>query len=705
MSFQDINLKSSYETGQDNLLEEFYIPVLESAVNYDRIAGFFSSSSLAIAAKGIAGLIKNNGKMRIIACPKLSEEDTMILNKAIEDPTDFLENNFINNFNEVEDEFQKDHLNALGWMLAVNLLEIKIAFVFSEGKICSKFDGDNRIFHQKVGILSDREGNMISFSGSINETASGWLKNIEEFKVFKSWVDGQNNYLDADIKKFDDFWNNQRDNVKVYDLPKTITDKLIEFSHDYKIEKIVANNYKKNIELKSLIEKLSLFFYQKDAINKWLENGKNLLIQMATGTGKTRTAIGCIAETYTAEDKILIVVACPQGTLSLQWKKDLEYLKIGIEKAYVIDGSNSKWKTQIKEAILNLSIGYYRNSIIYTTHKTCSSTVFIESISATSGDIKILFIADEAHGLGAQVYRKGLIERYNYRIGLSATPSRWFDESGTTILERYFGNETFEFSIADALRTINPITNKTFLVNYYYDLEFVELTNTEIKGYQKLSTDISKLRLMKKDSEEYANRIERLLFKRANLIKNADNKYPVLREILINMKEIKDIIIFVSNEQIQYVVEMLSELSIPAHRLTENEGVMPENQYGGLTEREFIIKKFKEGYFKVLVAIKCLDEGIDIPSASTAILMASSTNPREYIQRIGRVIRQAPGKERATIYDISIKPCFDNIEDKEIAMFEKMVCDKEKNRIYEIAINAINNAEAISKADDVMGGY
>lgn len=703
MSYKNISIKSSYETGEDDLVDSFYIPVLENAIQYDRIAGFFSSSSLAIASKGLAGLIKNKGKMRLIACPQLQSNDVEIIKQVCEGENSLLEENLINSISSMKDEFENNHVKALGWMLSKGFLEIKIAIPIKTSMYAFSNTSNKGIFHQKVGLLKDREGNEISFSGSINETALGWIDNIEEFKVFKSWIPEQNNYLLDDIKKFNEFWNNKRKNVKVIELPDAVKDNLVKKSNDFDINTIDLKMYKKIKKSKKIKDELGLFFYQKDAINKWKDNNYKLLFQMATGTGKTRTAIGCITEALNISNKLLIIVSCPQGTLSLQWKREIDELDLGINYSEIIDGTNKKWRDSLDEILLKISIGYYDTAIIYTTHITCSKKEFIERINNRKNKIKTIFIGDEVHGLGATKTRLGLLEEYEYRVGLSATPSRWFDESGTYLLEEYFGNENFEFSIADALSTINPLTGKTFLVNYYYYIEFVKLTDDEIQGYKKLSLDIKKLNLCKKKSEEYAERIERLLFKRANIIKNAENKYAKLQEILYRMDNIEDLIIFVSSEQLNNVLKILSNMKIPAHRLTQNEGTVSNINYGGLTEREYIINKFKDKQYKVLVAIKCLDEGIDIPSASKAILMANSTNPREYVQRIGRVIRQSKNKKNATIYDISIEPSYNRIDDEYIRQFEKMVCKKERVRLEEIALNAINNAEMILKIESIMG--
>ncbi len=703
-NFTNLNLKSSYESGQDDLVEEFYAPVLRCAKSYDRIAGFFSSSGLAIAAKGMAGFIKNHGVMRLIACPRLDEKDADILELVNTNPDIFLSEKYQNMFDDLEDSLQEQHISALGWMVANGYLEIKLAIVREAGRFCTGNEIEQRgIFHQKVGILTDLDGNKISFSGSINETASGWLHNVEEFKVFSSWNE-EKKYLIKDEQKFDEFWNNKRANVKTYNLPESVKKKLIEKSKTFKMENSILHRYKSYVDKKNILDNsLSLFYYQKDAVKKWVRNGYRLLFQMATGTGKTRTAFGCIAELLLTYKKQIVIIACPQGTLSLQWKREIDSLPFAFDISAVIDGTNKKWRTTLQEIVLRISTGFIDTAIIFTTHVTAAKLDFTNIIEQSNPDINYLFIGDEAHGLGASKCRKALLERYSYRIGLSATPSRWFDESGTKILEDYFGNDSFEFTIRDALTTVNPMTGKTFLVPYSYNLEFVGLTDEEFSEYAKISKEVRKLSAFSKDSDEYAERLERLLFKRANIIKDAKNKYDKLKEILLSMGEIQDLIIFVSPEQIDKVNQILYELRIPAHTFTQETGTTVESKFGGMTERQHIIKHFKDGHYKALVAIKCLDEGIDIPSAQNAILMASSTNPREYIQRIGRVIRQAPGKTSANIWDITIRSSSTKFIDSEMSEFDKLICDKEKKRIFDIVENASNNIEAIKKLYEEMG--
>lgn len=697
MSFCDINIDYSYETGNGDPINEFYVPVLSHAKKYDRIAGYFSSSSLAIAARGIAGLIANGGKMRIIASPHLSEDDIKIINKSIDSPQGFVENRFLKEIDNIEDEFQRNHLEALGWMMANRLLEIKLAFVVKKD---DNEINESALFHQKVGILEDTEGLQLSFSGSINETASGWLNNIEEFKVFKSWEPGQESYLKNDLLKFESFWNGKRPNVRVIDISEAIKEKLIYIAKDFSNEEFLAKQYITMNKKRTIDEKLSLFFYQQEALDTWKENDYSLLFEMATGTGKTRTAIACINESMKLNKNLIVIISCPQGTLSRQWQGEIEGMGLEFHQSLIVDGTNRRWRKELERDIKKVSVGYNDNLIIYTTHTTGSSPDFISIISENCKDIPICFVGDEAHGLGARIAKKGLLEIYKYRIGLSATPKRWFDDIGSSILTNYFGQKSFEFTIGDALSTINPITNKPFLVNYYYHPVFIQLTDEEFEEFEKLSKRIKRMSVYSQNSDMYQKRLESLLFARANIEKNAVNKYKELNKIIGNGQDLKDTIIFTSDAQIDEVLLMMSSKGILTHRFTQSEGTAPEAKYFDKSERQYLIDKFKDGTYQVLVAIKCLDEGIDIPSASTAILMASSTNPREYIQRIGRVIRQASNKTRAHIYDFILEPNLERLKNPEFVELEKKIFDKEMNRVEDMSTNAINNAEvllAISK--------
>lgn len=701
MSFKNLDIKPCYESGVDDIVLDFYAPVLSNAVQYDRIAGFFSSSSLAIVARGMSEFIKNGGRMRLICSPVLNPDDYDIIRAIVTDGAVTMEDLGLD-LETLENEFEANHVKALGWMLANGMLEMKLALVCGDdGSLLNKETLFSiGLFHQKVGILTDKEGNRLSFSGSINETAAAWINNDEEFKVFKGWEVSQE-YLQKDIDRFDILWNGKKRFVQVYDLPQAVNEELVKYGKDFDAGSISVAEYIACRTCRNEFEAsgISLFYYQKDALKKWKDSGYNMLFEMATGTGKTRTAVSAISYMMDHNRKLVVVISCPQNTLARQWK-DNEVEKLGVKAniAKIIDGTNRNWYNDLQSILLQNSVGFADKCIIYTSHDTASSERFISAMNSCLGtDTKVLFVGDEVHWLGANKLRQALLERYDYRIGLSATPSRWFDDQGTAYLASYFGDNHFEFTIKDALNEINPLTGKHFLVNYYYYISQVTLTDDEGAQYAKLTERLTKLYRMKDNDQEAEESYTRLLEKRADIIKNAENKYQELDRILdqlISDGQMENMIIFVSPQQIEQVAEILYNKNIAFHQLTQHEGTTPEQRFGGKSERQHIIECFKKNIYKVLLAIKCLDEGIDIPTASRGILMASSTNPREYIQRIGRIIRQNKNKQFAYLYDI----CVDSIQclDGDAAELEKKIRRNEQRRLQEIASNALNAADAMS---------
>lgn len=711
MEFTDLNIHAAYETGVDDLIMDFYVPMLSNAKRYDRIAGFFSSTSLALAARGVAGLIANNGTMRIVASPRLSPEDIAMINGSVEDPDALIAQCLLKGIDgsDIAEQFCRDHVAALGWMLANGRLEMQIAVVTDPS---GRLTAEQYLVHQKVGIFYDRDLNAVSFSGSNNETASGWLGNVEEFKTFKSWEPGQFPYLQSDQRKFDAFWNHQRKGVRVERLPEAVAEKLIEIGKDFDIERIAVRKYfeRANAE-ETKHNELRLFYYQEDAVQKWIDNDERLLLEMATGTGKTRTAIGCMRHALKRPDKhLLTVISCPQSTLTMQWKSDIESLDLGVEidATQICDGTQHGWRRELKTKCRQLATGMYDNLLVYTTHQTCSSTDFIDIIRNVKRADRF-FIGDEVHGMGASKTRNGLVDIYNMRLGLSATPSRWFDDEGSALISDYFGADSYKFTIEQALSTPNPLTNKPFLVNYNYHPCFIPLTDDELEEYKKLSEKITRMN-NSKNKEEFADILEYLLFQRADIEKEAANKYAELERIIDEIqkeckekgKQFKDTIIFVSDGQLTKVLQILKKKKITAHKFTQAEGTESSPKFGGVSEREYLIQQFTKGKYQVLVAIKCLDEGIDIPSAHTGIIMASSTNPREYVQRIGRIIRQAPGKSSATLYDMILHPDLSGFRDETLAEFEEKVFRKEMVRVKDLCANALNNTKVLQEIYSVL---
>ena len=702
MSFKSLDIKTSYESGVGDIVQDFYEPVLSDAVLYDRISGFFTSTSLAVAARGMCNFIKNGGIMRIITSPILSSGDVEIIEKLFEKKGEITSKELGLDINALEDALISDHVKAFGWLLASGKIDVRLAILLGDDNkpITKEKILSAGLFHQKIGILTDKEGNHISFSGSINETASAWTKNDEEFKVFKEWEESSSYYYE-DRERFNNLWEGKKHNVVIVDLPHAVKNELIEYSKDFDVESISAKQYierKRKLASPFELDGISLFYYQKEALDNWKKCGFSMLFEMATGTGKTRTAIAGINYVKHKHDRTITVIACPQNALAKQWKEnEVASFQLCFDKEVVIDGTVPNWKSVLQNVCLENGAGFADHCIIYTTHNTASSDNFTSILTNNISPRTVLtFVGDEVHWLGAKTLRKALLPKYEYRIGLSATPSRWFDDTGTRLLENYFGNNHYEFTMKDALAEINPITGKHFLVDYMYLISRISLTEEEGQKYAEFTEKISKLYRVKDNEPEAAEAYDRLLQKRAEIIKNAENKFSVLSNILDEMieeEQLENLIIFVSPQQRERVLEILESKGVVHHQLTQEEGNAPRKEFGGLTERQHIIKLFKENKYKALVAIKCLDEGIDIPSACRGILMSSSTNPREYVQRIGRIIRQDKDKKLAYLYDICVESSgalSDDLQD-----IDAKIRANERKRLQEIAENAINSVDAL----------
>ncbi|MEM2857076.1 MAG: DEAD/DEAH box helicase family protein [Candidatus Nitrosocaldaceae archaeon] len=705
MGLRDISLKPAYDSSIDDILNDFYIPVLSNSIYYKRLAGFFSSDSLAIAARGISRFIHNKGNMRIIASVKLNKSDIEAIIRGIKEPLQVIEEASIRSIENITDEFIKDHINALAWMVANNMLEIKIAARFDRNILDSI---DNRvenilsmpIFHQKIGVLEDNNGDMISFSGSINETASGWLYNIEEFKVFRKWIGEEMKYVEIDNKRFEDYWEGRVNTVNIYDIPTALKQRLIKIIEDNNItrptilEKLQQwerklSDRNNDVRRKDFLinRNIELRAYQIDAINSWMMHGKGF-IEMATGTGKTYVALGCVKKLEEKHpQQLMVIITVPYTHLINQWLKNLEeWGYYGI----IASSDEPNWQSKLSDRIHDLNNCFLHKLIVITTHDTLSSTRFIEIVSKTKAPI--LLIADEVHGLGSPERRKGLLELYKYRIGLSATPRRWFDEEGTDVLFDYFGETVFSFSLDDAIR-------QGYLTPYYYYPHFIELTQDELKEYLK-HTRVIAIKYKEKNKNDNLREQElltQLLNKRRQIIVNAKEKFDEFARILSSYSKLKRCLIYCSPQQIDMVQDILNKRGIIQHRFTAKED---------REERQKILDNFMNGNYQALVAMRCLDEGVDIPSAEVAFILASSTNPKEFIQRRGRILRLHADKKYAYIHDFAVIPTFNpHMYDNVILNIERKIITDELMRVKEFANSSMNPTYALSEIDKILSIY
>lgn len=698
MSFRELLLKKSYDSDTDDITIDFYVPALSVSIQYSRLTGFFSSTSLAVAAKGISGLIRNGGTIRLVTGVVFRKEDIEAIKDAIEDPEKIIENAMLRGLDDTQDDFVRDHVRALGWMVAKQRLKIKAAIVLGSNNFPLDRNGAERqgIFHQKVGILEDLEGNMVSFSGSENETASGWCGNIEEFKVFRSWDPGEKDYFESDLLKFNKFWEGKTRRTRIIELPKAIEERLIQMAPD-DIEDLELDKW---TQRKTLSTAFQLRKYQQEAVRMWLDNDKEGILEMATGTGKTVTALNSLQKTLEKESSMITIVSSPFIHLSEQWIRELEKLGIKSDKL-IADSSRPRWKDQLVDNLLDVENRISEKLLVFTTHNTFSSHDFmniVKKCKKRSPKMKFLLIVDEVHGIGAPERRRGLIEEYDYRLGLSATPKRWFDLKGTDKIFSYFGDVVYRFTLKDAIDT-------GYLTPYIYRPHFTFLTLEEMERYEAETRKISKAYHRSKDECEKDEIFTLLCIRRQKIIRNASNKLIVFRSILDGLGKVRHCLVYCSPQQIRTVQNILNQKNIIQHKFTQSEGTRNEDRYGGISERDFLIQQFSDGTYHALVSMKCLDEGVDVPPARLAIMLDNSGNPREYIQRRGRVLRKFPGKENAVIHDIIVEPIVSQTTPRELKDLEKKIISKELARYRDFASSAQNASECLKMMKDVEKKY
>jgi len=705
MSLKDLNFKYSYDSDDCDILNDFYIPALSNASSYKRIAGYFSSNSLAVAALGLSHFIKNGGKIQLISNIVLSHEDYQKIKEINENEIlENAQNIFIDSLDQIEDELIKDHIKMLGWMLKNNHLEMKIALV------------KNGIYHQKIGILEDNEKNVVSFSGSDNETKKGWLDNIEEFHVFCSWRTEEYPHISDNVSRFEKFWNNKAKRTKIFPISEAVKKELIQIApeNDNEFEKLsedvarkLVDRCKRKQETQEIISvqingikntnNLELRDYQKQAIDAWFKNEEKGFIRMATGTGKTETAIGLMFQLIAKKKPIFIVIAAQGQSLVDQWIIKLKSYGLSSRGASS-NPSHSNWQKELATKIMGISCGYEDYSIFVTTYQTFSSEKFLAQVNKIK--CNTLIICDEVHHAGAPEFRNGLIEKYKYRLGLSATPERWFDNDGSSYINSYFGKVVFSFSMKKAMHEINPSTGKPYLCAYRYYPTLVDLTPEENEEYLKLTKEIGRRYNFNKNKNIDDVALKTLIFKRTAVKNNASLKLEELDKIFLQLgNSLKFCIIYCSGKQMGEVKKLLNKYRRIYHEFT---------QYLNSKQREDVLRKFKDGResggYDVLLAIDCLNEGIDLPAAKMGIFLENSQNPIEFIQRRGRLLRPSPGKEEAIFYDFIVTPNFKglDINYKEI---EGKEIQKEFDRFMEFAHLSENTHESLKKMQNIVSLY
>ena len=652
-----------------NLLADFFGPALSSSVNYDRAVGYFSSGWLRMAADGMIRFAANGGQARWVTSPILDERDWEALlsgDNARRDPA--LRKAIEEDVADLAEALEKETLSALAWMVADGVLTFKLALPRE------KLAGGE--FHDKFGVFGDASGNRIVFNGSYNDSIQG-NRNYESITVFSSCEPAHERLVDETGRRFERLWNNTDPNVQVFDLPKAARDQILRLRGPHRpyqepewVKKEREHPQLGNPARPSVPDDLLIRDYQLEAIEAWFENEGRGLLEMATGTGKTITALAASTRLYEREGRLAVIIACPYQHLVDQWFKEAERFGYAPLRAYQ---SRNTWLDDLNERAMAYNSGDTDRLCVITTHASFSTAHFQRTVERIEGPT--LLIADEAHHLGAETSRRRLPEKVAYRLGLSATPDRWYDDKGTAALRSYFGQTVYRLSLADAIGVS--------LTPYYYYPVLVELTGEELDAYRVLSAKIG--RLMAQSKGEENEQLTQLLVKRAQLLNVAENKLGVISEYVDRQPDMTHTLFYCAPGQIDDVVRTLGwEKRLKVHRFTAREDI---------PTRRSLLEGFANGDLQALAAMHCLDEGVDVPSTQTAYILASSSNPRQFIQRRGRVLRKFPGKNFATIYDLVAVPPARELGEAELKA-ERAILKRELRRFAEFADSALNTQSA-----------
>lgn len=623
MSLRDLIIQDEYRSDRNDLIQNFYIPCLENSIIYNRAVGFFSSTSLAVAARGLTALIRSGGKMQLVASPHLSPEDAEAIATGLRQRDEVIASVILRELNQEFEQIVRDRFACLAWLLSQGVLEIKLAV--------AKNIRQYGIYHEKLGIFADTEGNFVAFTGSANESSTALINNFECIDVFCSWHPGVGERALRKAENFQRLWKNETANVEIIEFPEAAKRALLRFSPErapiwetgLPFSKSSSVSEDKESYKTNNAEANGLWQHQREAVAYFLQH-KCGILEMATGTGKTRTALGILQELVAIEAINSVIITAIGTDLLDQWVKQLYSVasnlkpKFRVLQHYGPYHQKDEYELDPQNTVLVISRNALRN--------------VLRSLNLTAR-IRLLIIHDEVHGLGSPANiedLEGLSEGITYRLGLSATPEREYDREGTEFLESNVGPVIYRFSLEDAIR-------KGVLCEFdYYPIEY-ELSDQD---RQRIRNVYSKKAARKAEGKPMSQ--EEFWTALARVYKTSPSKLPYFEMFLSLKPEILErCIVFVEDRQ--YGEEALDII----HRYRYD-----FHTYYAEDDQQKLVD-FANGKISCLITCHRISQGIDIQSLRSVILFSSARAKLETIQRMGRCLRRDPAnpKKRAAVVD------------------------------------------------------
>jgi superfamily II DNA or RNA helicase len=654
MNFKDFKIEISYLNKGENGLSKIINPLLEHSKTYRRSVGYFDSSSFDFIGDSLKKLVDNGGSIKLITSPKLTKEDIDAIKLGLKYKKDLVGERFSEEFENSIRLLSDENLKLISKLIADGTLEVMIVTSNNGG-----------MYHDKLAILEDYNGNFVVFTGSNNETYSGYGVNYEKIRVFKSWTDLER--VIDEINEFERIWSKSNLYLETYDFQEAIKKRIL-----VEIEKRNLNPENNKKILKNFDD---LFEYQKEAVIALRNNNYSGFLTMATGTGKTFTTIAALKELL--EKNVLAVIAVPYKHLIHQWSEEIGEFIDDATFIYV-SSENTNWENDLANSLLFKKIKIEKKIIIITTIISFFKERFQETLDIYPGEK--LLVVDEAHNFVNRISDVEIKNKFHYKIGLSATPYFGSNLEKKENLLNYFYGGVYEYEIDKAIG-VN-------LVNYDYNMLFLSTTENDERDFKNLTRQMASCYKDNKliDQEKF----QVLRMSRLRVLSMAENKVTGIDGFIDLMKNDDHFIVYCSDgkvndeKHLQSVVKKLNEKGIKPSQFTAKENI---------NERISLIENFNAGYINTLVAIRCLDEGINIPSIKSALILSSNDSYREFVQRRGRILRKYQGKIKAKIYDIIILPTLEN----------KQIAEIELRRAYEysrLSLNSKSNIEIIKSYAD-----
>lgn len=684
---------SRYRTGRNDVVADFYVPAYRAASLYCRAAGYFTSQSLTLMGRGLDAFTDHGGRIRLIASPKLELDDIVDIERGYQ-IRDVFERAALRTIDAETDPLLLDGLGITGRLIAQGALEIKLAFLEAEGGF--------GIYHEKIGYFRDDNHDIVAFTGSSNETYGGLAANFESVNVYQSWNSGESTRVADLVRDFDDLWSDVTPRLHILEFPEVARERLEKLAHKRTRVSLAGTDdalvYPRHAHVPggTLRPPLGVAArdYQQAAIRAWLGHAGQGILKMATGTGKTKTALlaaSHVAKVHASRDEpLVIVIVAPYQHLVDQWIAELE--DFGVTPIAIYESSR-KWIPLAEDALAAIRLGSIPGLVMVATNTSFSSEAFQGILARIQAPL--ILIGDEVHNLGAQRLAASLPAGAAYRLGLSATPERYMDDAGTQRLIDYFGPIVFEMGLGEAI-------SMGALCHYEYHPRLVELDDDEMELYNTLTASIAALIAAGEDIDDADSDspLGLLLRKRAGVLGHATGKLSLLQEDLMRHRQDWYQLVYCAEgrrpdpdgstagaSQLQDAVELIGgQMKLAAHTYVSE---TPR------AERQALLRRFTTGDdLRCLIAMRCLDEGVDIPDARIAYILASSTNPRQFIQRRGRLLRQVPGEDKtAVIYDYLAVP--QAREGASVSDIERSLVRRELERASEFAAQADNEAECL----------